>query len=87
MWKSFAKIEKKSPVFPRERQKRWDAENLRTVSTKMIKEERAILCSLCEREKVSVYELLRRLVRQWMMEEAARHPEAVEAALRDAERP
>ena len=73
MWKSMWKrnsVEEKG--FPREKQARWDLENLRTVSTKMIPGEYRILRNMCAAQGTTVYSLVRQLLRLWMMETAKR---------------
>ena len=55
----------------RERQKRWDVENLCTVSTKFMPGEYRMLRRACERQDVSMYALVKKLLHAWLMENAA----------------
>ena len=50
----------------RERQAKWDAANLRTASTKLRPAEHQALRAACERQDVTVYDLIRQLLRAWM---------------------
>ena len=52
--------------FPRECQARWDAEHLRTATTKLTVEEYERLRGMCAAQGTTVYELLGKLVRAWM---------------------
>lgn len=50
----------------RERQARWDAGNMRTVSTKMNAAEWTEFRARCLAENITPYALARRLIREWM---------------------
>ena len=50
----------------RDRQKRWDVENLCTASTKLREEEYAALRRACDAAHTTVYAQVKRLLRQWM---------------------
>lgn len=52
----------------RDRQARWDADNLRTVGTKMTVHEYEHFREKCMRERTSMYGLLRRMIAQWVEE-------------------
>ena len=60
----------------RERQARWDLENLRTASTKMTPGEYRQLQRACDIEGITIYALIRQLLRSWLMDFAGRHPDA-----------
>lgn len=62
----------------RERQARWDLKNLKTASTKMLPGEYRALQRACDIEGITVYALIKRLLRSWMMDFAKRHPDADE---------
>ena len=62
----------------RERQARWDAVNLRTASTKMLPGEYQILQRACDVEGITIYALIKQLIRSWLMEFAERHPDQAE---------
>lgn len=49
-----------------EQKMRWDAANLRTVSTKVSVAEAERLHAACDMAGVSLYELLRDLAREWL---------------------
>lgn len=65
----------------RERQQRWDRENLYTASTKLLQPQYDLLRRACEAEGVTVYGLLRSLIGQWLVEFARRNPDAAERIL------
>ena len=50
----------------REHQKRWDKENLATVSCKVRLPEYRTIRAACDAQGVTLYALVRRLVREWM---------------------
>ena len=59
-------VQKGGGVLGRERQKRWDRENLATIACKVrMPEYRAFRCA-CAEDNVTMYALVRRLVREWM---------------------
>lgn len=61
----------------RQRQARWDLENLCSVGTKLLPGQYRILRRACDVEGVSVYALIKRLLFDWLMQWAERHPESV----------
>lgn len=61
--------ERRKNQVQRERQKRWDVDNLRTVGTKMTVHEYERFREKCMRERVSMYGLLRRMIAQWVEKE------------------
>lgn len=58
----------------RERQARWDLENLWSVGTKLTPKQYKILRRACDIEGVSIYALIKQLLFSWLMEWAERHP-------------
>lgn len=64
MWKT--DILKENGGFDRERQQRWDAEHLRTATTKLTVEEYGRLREMCAARNTTVYGLLGKLLRAWM---------------------
>lgn len=66
----------------RERQARWDAENLHTASTKLMPGEYRILRDACDARGITVYALVKRLLRGWLMDYARDNPAAADALAR-----
>lgn len=58
-----SKALQKQRKIARKRQEKWDKQHLRTVSTKLRKEEYAALVDICMLRGIKPYTLLRRLVR------------------------
>jgi len=50
----------------RERQKRWDRQNMYTVSTALREGEYWRLHEMCRARRVTAYALIKRLLRDWM---------------------
>lgn len=66
----------------RKRQAKWDAANLRTVSTKVSVAEAERLHAACAAAGVSLYDLLRRLCREWLADiERRETPSAAERVM------
>ena len=65
----------------RERQKRWDRENLCTISSKMLPREYRTFRLACDAAGVTMYTLIRRLVRDWLMQFAQQYPDAARRIL------
>ena len=73
--------------FPRERQAKWDAEHLRTATTKLTVEEYERLREMCAAQGTTVYEILGKLVRAWMdTSPARRSPPGIRCMPRGAPR-
>lgn len=70
----------------RERQARWDRENLYSVGTKLLPGQYRMVRRACEIEGVSMYALVKRLLVAWMMQWAAEHPDRADEVGRAAER-
>ena len=66
--------------YQRERQARWDATHLRTVSTKVTVAEAKRLHEACEKEGITVYALVRWFLSEWLEERR----KAVETGATDA---
>lgn len=66
----------------RERQKRWDRENLCTVSSKLLPGEYRVFRMACDAAGVTMYALIRRLVKDWLMQFARQNPVAAAEILR-----
>ena len=60
----------------RERQKRWDRENLCSISSKLLPGQYRTFRLACEVEGVTMYALVRRLVQDWLMQFAQQNPDA-----------
>ena len=56
----------------RDRQAKWDGENMATVSTKMLRGEYMQLRAMCLAQGTTPYALLRLLIRTWMVENAGK---------------
>ena len=56
----------------RDRQAKWDGENMATVSTKMRRREYLELRAMCVARGTTPYALLRQLIRSWMVENAGK---------------
>lgn len=54
----------------RERQARWDAGNMRTVSTKLTRAEFQAFWTECVMQGVKPYTLVQRMLRAWMRDRA-----------------
>lgn len=54
----------------RERQAKWDGENMATVSTKMRRREYLELRAMCVARGTTPYALLQSMIRSWMVENA-----------------
>ena len=67
----------------RERQKRWDVENLRSVSTKFNPDEYRVLRRACDYQGITMYALVRQLLRTWLAEFARENPHAAEMCMRN----
>ena len=70
----------------RERQARWDLENLWSVGTKLLPGQYRMLRRACEIEGVSMYALVKRLVLDWLMTWAADHPDRADEVMDAARR-
>ena len=54
----------------RDRQAKWDGENMATVSTKMRRREYLELRAMCVARGTTPYALLRQLIRKWIIKKA-----------------
>jgi hypothetical protein len=52
----------------RERQSRWDAANLKTVSTKLTRREWAEFYAACIEQGATPYAVVKRMVRAWLQQ-------------------
>ena len=59
----------------RTRQERWDAGHICTASTRLSRRQYLALREACAVEGTTVYALLLRLIKAWMLDFAADHPE------------
>lgn len=59
----------------RERQKRWDLENLYSVGTKLLPGQYRLVRRACEIDGISMYALVKGLLLSWLMQWAAEHPD------------
>lgn len=65
----------------RERQKRWDRENLCSISSKLLPGEYRTFRLACDAAGVTMYALIRRLVKDWLMQFAQQNPDAARRIL------
>ena len=62
----------------RERQRRWDLDNLRSVGTKMTNGQYLMVRKACEIDEISVYALTKKLLFAWLINWTQEHPDRVQ---------
>ncbi len=70
----------------RERQARWDLENLWSVGTKLLPGQYRMVRRACDIEGVSMYALVKGLLMDWLMTWAADHPDRADEVMDAARR-
>ena len=70
----------------RERQKRWDLENLYSIGTKLTPRQYRMLRRACDIQGISMYALVKRLLFDWLMQWAADHPDRADEVMDAARR-
>lgn len=70
----------------RQRQARWDLENLWSVGTKLTPGQYRMVQRACNIDGVSMYALVKRLLIEWLMEWATEHPDRADEVRQAAKR-